>query len=475
MSAALFGRHIGLAISVAVLIGCVGSSSKDVAKDKQRLQAFILEQAPNDVGNKLDIDFDGKVKLLGCKVEPNGVVRPGSQLKITLYWKSLKKLDAGWNLFTHVLDGAGERILNIDNVGPLREPKDSRQTLAPSYWDPGKVYVDEQVFEVPTSLSTQRLQIVGGIWKGNERLTIVAGPHDSQNRGTFATLTSSVQPATPRPVSVPALRASKIDAAKAPKLDAKLDEEVWKTAASTGPLVNVRTGEKNANFPVNAQVKVLWSTEGAYFGFEVSDPNVVGGFKKEAKDPHLWTKDTVEIMLDPDGDGDNKDYYEIQINPQGLVFDSQFDDYNRPKVEPNGPFGHQDWSSNVKAQVSVDGTLDNAEDKDKGYVIEAFVPWKSFTKGAKVPPEAGSTWRVNFYAMENNGGVAWSPILDQGNFHKASRFGRITWFDPAAVAAPTPAASSSAKSPNAAVQRNTRPHFQMAPLGTRVRLPPPRE
>ena len=34
---------------------------------------------------------------------------------------------------------------------------------------------------------------------------------------------------------------------------------------------------------------------------------------------------------------------------------------------------------------------------------------------------------MNFYAMKNNSGVAWSPILGQGNFHKASRFGRVTW------------------------------------------------
>ena len=34
---------------------------------------------------------------------------------------------------------------------------------------------------------------------------------------------------------------------------------------------------------------------------------------------------------------------------------------------------------------------------------------------------------MNFYAMENNGGTAWSPILGQGNFHKATRFGKVTW------------------------------------------------
>jgi hypothetical protein len=34
--------------------------------------------------------------------------------------------------------------------------------------------------------------------------------------------------------------------------------------------------------------------------------------------------------------------------------------------------------------------------------------------------------------MQDNGGVAWSPILGQGNFHRARRFGRVTW----AAAAP---------------------------------------
>lgn len=48
-------------------------------------------------------------------------------------------------------------------------------------------------------------------------------------------------------------------------------------------------------------------------------------------------------MIDPDGDGDNRDYYEIQINPQNLVFDSRSDSYNRPRPTPDGPFGHQDW------------------------------------------------------------------------------------------------------------------------------------
>ena len=52
-----------------------------------------------------------------------------------------------------------------------------------------------------------------------------------------------------------------------------------------------------------------------------------------------------------------------------------------------------------------------------------------------LPPKPGDTWRMNFYAMENNGGTAWSPILGQGNFHKASRFGKVTWSTKESLAA----------------------------------------
>jgi hypothetical protein len=71
--------------------------------------------------------------------------------------------------------------------------------------------------------------------------------------------------------------------------------------------------------------------------------------------------------------------------------------------------------------------LDNKDDKDKGYTVEIRLPWSSLNKAKKVPPEVGERWRVNFYAMQDNSGVAWSPILGQGNFHKASRFGKIVW------------------------------------------------
>jgi hypothetical protein len=230
---------------------------------------------------------------------------------------------------------------------------------------------------------------------------------------------------------VPVWRVNKLEDGVALEIDGKLDEPAWRTAPSA-LLVDVRSGEPNRDFPVDARVHLLWSQAGFYVGFDVQDANVSGGFPRDATDPHLWTRDTVEIMVDPDGDGDGADYYEIQIGPQNLIFDSAFDRYNEPRSEPDGPFGHEEWSSHAKSAVTVRGTLDRPSDRDEGYVVEAFLPWKAFSKAKRIPPAIGDTWRLNFYAMQDNGGVAWSPILNEGNFHKASRFGRVTWTEKSA-------------------------------------------
>jgi len=82
-------------------------------------------------------------------------------------------------------------------------------------------------------------------------------------------------------------------------------------------------------------------------------------------------------------------------------------------------------------------------------------------------------WRVNFYAMKQNAGVAWSPILGQGNFHKASRFGKLTWAAPGA-SPPTAVASASASAPTgAASTAGMPPPHLMLPRGpARLQLHP---
>lgn len=430
------------AVSAAALTACVGGSKSISAEDKERLKAYILAAPPADIPHKIDINFENKVHIIGYKIEPE-VAKPGQEVKLTYYWRSDDSVDEGWKLFTHLRDDVADKSDNLDNVGPIRELKNDKQVLGPDKWEKGKIYVDEQTYKIPDWVKAAEIPVMIGIWKGGARLHIVSGPNDGDNRAIVAKIKTGLVPTKDehtRGNEPPTLTVNKLAANEKITIDGKADEKAWGAAASTGPFVDVGTGKPNTAFPVNGSAKLLWDDTNLYVHFEVQDPDVVGYFTDKDKQkgdftaagqPKLWTKDTVEIMVDPDGDGDNKNYYELQINPQNKLFSSQFDTYNGPKTEPDGPFGHEDWDPKLKSAVVVKGTIDKAGDKDEGYSVEVAIPWKSFAKGAaNVPPKPGDTWRMNFYAMQQNGGVAWSPILGQGNFHKATRFGKVVWSIP---------------------------------------------
>jgi hypothetical protein len=427
------GGCLALSLQLSSL-GCVSDTPSTDPPDE--VQKFILDKLPE--GEKftpLNVNFDDKLTLLGAQIEPGLEVEPGGRVKITLYWRADKALDdVDWKLFTHVLDASGERLMNIDNVGPLRHIRRNRQTWPPGSWVAGKVYVDSQSFTMPRKVKSSTVQVVTGIWKGRERMPLKSGPSISDNRALIGTFSTGVAPKTED--NLPQLQVAQLRPGLRVRLDGKLSEYAWENVADTGMFVNVATGKSAADSPVQGSAKLIWDETALYLGVTVKDQDLVGGFDKKQTDPHLWTKDCVEIMIDPDGDGDNKDYYEIQVNPQNLVFDSFFDGYNQPRKEPDGPFGHEEWSSKLESAVQLKGTLDNSKDKDEGYVVEIKIPWASLDKAKKLPPEPGSSWRLNLYAMHDNQGVAWSPILGQGNFHKASRFGRVEWVtQPAATQA----------------------------------------
>lgn len=437
---------------VAALLGatsmaCVGGKHQISAEDRERLKAQILEGVPADA-KKVDVNFENKVHLVGYKVEPQ-LAPPGTPVKITYYWRCDDPVEEGWQLFTHIQHEGYDKPENLDANGPLRELKGNHQVLGPDRWERGKFYADEQTFTMPADLRGPDTMVYVGIWKGDARLRVISGPNDGDNRAIVAKIKTGVPPRKQEgkhgAADIPTLLPVKLTAADKIVIDGKGDDAAWGAAASTGPFVDVGSGRSAASYPVTGSAKVAWDSDNMYVLIEVKDRDVSGFFTDKGAQPKDWTvtgqpmtwnRDTAEIMIDPDGDGDNKDYYEIQINPSNKVFKSQFDAYNAPKTEPLGPFGHEDWALKMKSAVQVNGTIDNPADKDEGYTVEAAIPWTAFEKGAKNrPPKPGDTWRVNFYAMEHNGGTAWSPILGQGNFHRSSRFGKITWSTKESIAA----------------------------------------
>jgi hypothetical protein len=169
---------------------------------------------------------------------------------------------------------------------------------------------------------------------------------------------------------------------------------------------------------------VLWDDKNLYVAFEMEDHDVWSTLNKA--DDKLWTQEAVELFIDADGDG--KTYVELQTNPRGVVFDSYLPAYRQ---------NQNDWQSNVKVGVKVDGTIDNRNDQDKGWVAELAIPLEA-AKGKEptmknVPPKVGTEWRVNFFRLDLPQGrpqtsSAWSPPL-VGDFHALDKFGVLVFGD----------------------------------------------
>lgn len=223
--------------------------------------------------------------------------------------------------------------------------------------------------------------------------------------------------------ALPSVKAARVEP-RAIAIDARLDEPAWQRAASTGPFVQPSSGRPAPESKVNAVARVAWDPERLYLGIVIHDPKPTTPFSRDELDPHVWAKASgVELMLQPGDPGDNREYYEVQVDVGGALWDTRFDDYNQPISGPESArrFGHQEWQSGLERATRLDP--ENAT-----WIVELALPWRSLeSTRARIPPTAGDVWRMNLYSFRDGqrDSLAWSPVLGQGNFHRASRFGRL--------------------------------------------------
>ena len=430
---------VGLgAFALSAQAGCVKRKTGLSNVEKEQIKAYVLDEMPSDVTHKVDVDFDDKIHLIGWKATPE-LAAPGSTVHFTLYWKKTGDLDPGWMLFTHITgDNPKDSKGNLDCVGAIRVEKKENcaaQLYGPSDWEKGKVIVDSFDYTVPNDVTWPTYRFLVGAWKGDSRLHIKnAEANDGDNRANVITLPTGVKPpeVAPPKTEVPQVNAPKFGKTDTIKIDGKLDEPAWAKAGFTGPFV--QPGDGNGalpDYPVNGTAKLAWDDTNLYVAFSIADKDPNSDFKPTDKDPHIWEKSSgVELMIQPGDPGDNKDYYEIQVDTKLAIWDTHFDDYNQPVNAAKGEFGHMEWTAGVKSAVTID--------KEKGYVLEMSVPWKSFEKPrVAAPPAPGDTWRINFYSFRDGQGkaLAWSPIIQPGsNFHKSERFGKVTFVGESNVA-----------------------------------------
>ena len=399
-------------LALTVVGGCVEKSKDLTRSEREQISRFVSEEATTPE-HPLDIGFEDKITLTGYDLSAESWT-PGRPMTITWHWKVDRALEDGWRLFTHVSDGHEGARINEDGSGVVRE------LYQPGRWKAGEYIRDQQEITLPADWNATTAIAYVGLWHGDHRLRITRGPNDGDNRARAATIPVGASAAngaaeTPTPArEFPTLAVGRADAVT---IDGRLDEAAWQRAAATGAFVNTMTGTP-ADFRVVA--KALWDDENLYVAFEVEDTYLASEYRNQ--DDHLWEKDAVEIMVDPDGDGRN--YFEMQVSPRNVSFDTRYDSRRQPQ-----PIGHADWQSNLRSAVTLRGEVDD-DDEDEGYTVEIAIPWTAFAAGEPPAraPRAGEEWRANFYVMDTqesgqraNG---WSPPK-VGDFHVPDRFGAL--------------------------------------------------
>jgi hypothetical protein len=399
------------------LAGWIAACTSDVeplTPAQRQAVAEYVSKVPPSPQHALDIDFDGKVKLLGYDLDREQW-RPGETIRVTWHWQAVQSLDEGWKLFTRIEDVDNDRTLNQDGNGMLR------WLYGPDRWRPAAYIRDPQELHLPEDWAGSSAGIYVGFWRDAQRLNVTKGAADAKGRVLAATVpTPDHEDAGRSNDTVPSLVL--VQTKRPPRIDGSLDDPVWRVANTTRAFVETRHG---GLAPVQASAMLLWDERYLYVGVEVHDALLRASDTEH--DDHLWEQDCVELMIDPDGDG--KNYFEIQVSPRGVVFDTRYDSRRVPQ-----PFGHTDWDSKIRVGVAPRGDLDDKE-ADAGYTVEMAIPWQAFSLGRKpvAPPAIGDEWRANLYVLDlvddGQRAAAWSP-LGTGDFHVPRRFGILAFEGP---------------------------------------------
>ena len=186
-------------------------------------------------------------------------------------------------------------------------------------------------------------------------------------------------------------------------IDGRLDEAAWKATAPSARFVDI---EGEAAPPLETRMKMLWDDRFLYIGADLEEPHVWGTLR--ARDSVIFQDNDFEVFIDPDGDTHN--YYEIEINALGTVWDLML-------VQPyrdGGPAIHAWDIAALQSAVHVRGTLNAPGDRDEGWSVEMAVPWDILQEAApgRRVPKPGEVWRVNFSRVQ------WDTEIVDGKYVK---------------------------------------------------------
>jgi hypothetical protein len=198
------------------------------------------------------------------------------------------------------------------------------------------------------------------------------------------------------------------------QIDGKLDEAAWGEAPWSESFVDIE-GDKKPAPHFRTRFKMLWSQESLFIGVVLEEPHVWGTITR--RDAVIYHDNDFEVFVDPDADAVN--YYEIEINALGTVFDLLL---NKP-YRQGGRAGISWNAAGLKTAVFVDGSLNDPSDTDRSWSLEMAIPFSTLAEfcTVPVPPRPGDLWKINFSRVQ------WQHQIVEGSYRKVPKTREYNW------------------------------------------------
>ena len=198
------------------------------------------------------------------------------------------------------------------------------------------------------------------------------------------------------------------------QIDGRLDDEAWGRAPWTDSFVDI-SGNPALAPRFQTRARMLWDRNYLYVGALLEEPHIWGTLLQH--DSIIFHDNDFEVFIDPDGD--NHEYYEIEIN----ALNTEWDLFLKKPYRDGGPAVNEWEIPGLKTAVHVSGTLGDPRDSDTSWSVELAIPWKSLAEHAhrNVPPEDGDQWRINFSRVE------WRHEIIAGKYRRISTTSEDNW------------------------------------------------
>jgi hypothetical protein len=197
-------------------------------------------------------------------------------------------------------------------------------------------------------------------------------------------------------------------------IDGKLDDEQWQLATWTDDFVDIE-GDLKPRPRFRTRAKMAWDETYFYVAAELTEPHVWGTLTKH--DSVIFHDNDFEVFIDPDGD--NHEYYEIEIN----ALNTEWDLLLEKPYRDGGPAVDAWEIPGLKTATHVNGKLGDPRGLDESWTVELAFPWKVLEARAHrpTPPREGDQWRVNFSRVE------WEHTIEVGTYKKVPNRPESNW------------------------------------------------